>query len=145
MQPQPEVKKEKSLSPLNKSYSRESTLLSSCIVSDGPTEEKALSAEECLKQAGGFGKLQWMASVILASGWNATSMWWSNIYTLLLAPKYLCSGTECTEEDTCLDSTTEWTIDWDAPESLHNWFQKFDLRCEASWRVSLIISSFFIG
>ena len=36
-------------------------------------------------------------------------------------------------------------MNWDSPESIHNWHQKFDLMCESKFKVGMIGSSFFIG
>ena len=106
--------------------------------------------EEAYQQAGGFAKLQWFANMIFACGWNAQSIWWSNIYTLLLAPAYQCKykgeeNYEDCDQDTICDSdggSLQYRIDWSQPQSLHNWFEKFDLLCDYQF-VKMAPFSFF--
>ena len=106
-------------------------------------EEKcsdALDIDEAFETISGFGKLQFRANLILACGWNASSIWWSNIYTLFLAPEYLClyennnQFIRCDEDAICAKRGTnelvDFHIDWTQPQSLHNWYEKFDLLCQ---------------
>jgi len=71
---------------LNLTHTRTQSVLSQNLSIEEPEE----LLEMALVEIGGFGRLQWLANVILACGWLSTSMWWSNIPTLLLEPKYLC-------------------------------------------------------
>ena len=86
----------------------------------------------------------------MACGWNATSIWWSNIYTLFLPPKYLCLYSDsdnyetCEEEVICDNSPSliDYKIDWSQETSLHNWYERFDLQCQSKF-VNMALFSYY--
>ena len=52
----------------------------------------------------------------------------------------------CKPDDFCGDpNVANYTIDWTAEESLHNWVEKLDLTCVSKEKIAWLGSSFFVG
>ena len=53
----------------------------------------------------------------------------------------------CTEKNICDHDPriAHSEIDWSSSDSLHNWYDKLDLKCVPGWKVGLISSLSFIG
>ena len=52
----------------------------------------------------------------------------------------------CKPDDFCGDpNVANYTIDWSAKESLHNWVEKLDLTCVPKQKIAWLGSSFFVG
>ena len=99
--------------------------------------EAVSSVEDALVLIGGFGKFQWISSIITLG--NYVRVGWT-IYPLPymeLFPVYKCTSPTsptpytCEAEDFCGDPSISYTVDWSEDTSLHNWVEQLDLVCKA--------------
>lgn len=73
---------------------------------------------------------------------------------LELMPAFTCQhkGQEATFEcqpggdfGFCGKSNIEYTVNYDSPDSLHNWVEKLSLVCKPGWQIGLLGSALFAG
>ncbi len=70
---------------------------------------------------------------------------------LELYPHYECSTDmgetwkPCKNTDFCNKPEVKWRINFDYPDSLHNWVESLDLHCVPKSQIGLIGSMFFAG
>ena len=69
----------------------------------------------------------------------------------IMQPNYECQSKEsedkypCKPVDFCSDPSINYSIDWTASTSLHNYIETFDLTCARPTDIGLIGSCFFTG
>lgn len=98
-----------------------------------------------------------MSAIMIFTSINSSGYILYNLPYLLLYPTYDCKGVlskdDCTPENFCPMDDLDPQIIWDSEKSLHNWIEKFDLKCashvvEASFAMCLFagwtIGSFFV-
>ena len=125
--------------------------------SSGPPVEVA-SFEEAIARSGGFGRLQWLASLILILAINAGELLVVNLAYFELMPTYECRAdgpdgetywAGCEPADFCAaDGSYDREavrVDWSSPTSLHNWVEQLDLACEKKATFGLMGSMVFLG
>lgn len=69
------------------------------------------------------------------------------MYTCVFADKITDPDDVCTAKNICDDDPriTSWSINYNDPNSLHNWVERLDLMCKPDWVVSMLSTAFWIG
>mmetsp|Transcript_13266 Transcript_13266/g.18070 ORF Transcript_13266/g.18070 Transcript_13266/m.18070 type:complete len:164 (-) Transcript_13266:187-678(-) len=117
------------------------------------TGEAVTTIEDALALIGGFGKFQWIASIVCMANMIRNAFFYFPLPYLELYPEYICTDTSkpgsdthvCEPKDFCDNPDIEHTINWDASTSLHNWVVPLDLTCKSHEAVGFIGSIYFIG
>jgi MFS family permease len=66
-------------------------------------------------------------------------------------PKYVCLNNNnsiwspCLSKDFCGKSDVTWRIDYDDPDSIHNFIEQLDFYCEPEYKMGLFGSFFLLG
>ena len=91
--------------------------------------EAVTSIEDALMLIGGFGRFQWIATLVIMGGYVRSALTYYPVPYMELFPEYLCTSPtqntpyEWEPEDFCNDPSISHTIDWSADTSLHNWVE----------------------
>ena len=97
--------------------------------------KKVYSIESALELIGGFGRFQWIMSVILFANYIKQGLVYYPLPYMELAPQYLCyshvtaAWEACEPADFCGKPYALWKYNYDEATSLHNWVEKLDLAC----------------
>ena len=73
-----------------------------------------------------------------------------NLLYMELKPKIRCLDQKtqtwhpCKDDIVCKSNHLKWEINWEAPTSLHNWVEDFNLLCESRYRIGLLGSINFV-
>ena len=94
----------------------------------------------------GFGKFQIFAFTVICLCLSSGGYLVYHLEYLLLFPEYDCNGEEeCTPEQFCQYEDFEPPVNWKSDRSLHNWIEKFDLKCANELKISSFGMTFFAG
>ncbi|CDW80647.1 organic cation [Stylonychia lemnae] len=111
---------------------------------------KAFEDDE-FRKAGGFGRFQISANLIIIFGILSGSQVLYNLWYFQMRPLYECQNAgeskfyQCKREEFCGNQNINWRVDYTKEESLNNWVQQLDLHCIGDNELGFIGSSFFIG
>lgn len=94
----------------------------------------------------GFGKFQIFAFSAICMCLSSGGYLIYHLEYLLLQPEYDCNvEEECKPEVFCKYEDFEPTVNWKSQTSLHNWVEKFDLKCANELLISSFGMTFFAG
>jgi MFS family permease len=113
-----------------------------------------LSVDDMIRESGGFGKWHIYTFILcILSGCMSTTF----IYTmpfLQKVPTLICTDgkgierfcdTDAICHDGALDPHANWKVDYDSPDSTHNWVTQMELYCESKFKIGLLGSMYFLG
>ena len=108
--------------------------------------------DKTFEDIGGFGRFQAFAYISISFGINCIGWWLYSLGYLIQEPEYECkinekwiTGDDCTVKKICAGDIKDYKINWDAENSMHNWWEKLDLLCQPDWKRNSIGTAFFIG
>lgn len=113
--------------------------------------EAVTTIEDALALVGGFGRFQWISSLVGGGNYVRSALFFYAVPFMELDPTYTCTSAaqpvpyECEPKQFCKDSSISYSIDWSSSTSLHNWVEQLDLTCADPDDVGFIGSSYFIG
>mmetsp|Transcript_39692 Transcript_39692/g.60825 ORF Transcript_39692/g.60825 Transcript_39692/m.60825 type:complete len:329 (+) Transcript_39692:107-1093(+) len=110
--------------------------------------------EDAINIIGGFGKFQWISSLILIFSFNTSGAIFYSLPFLTVYPDYECLEggvwVECDRQTDICDPNLpkdEWRINYDSPDSFRNFVDpdKLDLTCTKAATIGFIGTAYFIG
>ena len=114
------------------------------------SSEAVTNMEDAIALIGGFGRFQWLMSIITMGNYIRSAFFYYPLPYMELLPEYTCTypdGTveTCKTEDWCGKDDVIAEVNWNADRSLHNWVEQLDLACKSDTAVGLIGSTYFYG
>lgn len=119
-------------------------------------DDTPLNIDQLIVKAGGFGKLQWLVLCFALLSYNGINFFVYNLAFLELVPQLRCRESPdlpfvdiCYTEDICLPDGLKdrqlWEVNFDHPESFHNWMTDLELFCKSGFLIGLFGSMYFVG
>ncbi|CAI2363436.1 unnamed protein product [Moneuplotes crassus] len=122
---------------------------------EDPSSSKALSVDECIQRAGGFGRFQWVLMLWAGLARQGVSFYFYTLAYSELVPKLECKDLTlqtfepCEVEDICNGSDIIdrdlWRVDYTDSKSFHNWMTDLELYCHSDFMIGLFGSMLFLG
>ena len=127
---------------------------SEILYDEEPQTKTEKKVDEMLVRYGG-NRFTSFVALMMVLGLCSRDWWFYMLPWLTQSPVYNCVWAdgkehpqdECTWKTICAENSQviRHSIDWDSPESLHNWIEKLDATCEPRWKISFISSAYFLG